>query len=83
MIFSTLAAMADYNDDVKFNQSPNAAYDKTTMEAKNTAGALTLTTETLTIGNRTIVVSDSDKFSVFVDGLINRTPFSVVEPNMR
>ena len=82
MIFETLAAMADYNDNKKFDNSPNVAYDKATMLALSVAGKLTLKSETLTVGSKTLNNSESDKYKFFVDGIMNRTPMATVQENM-
>ncbi len=82
MIFETLAAMSDYNDNLKFDNSPNVAYDKATMQALSTAGKLPLKSETLRVGNKILTNSEADKYKYFVDGIINRTPMAIVQENM-
>ena len=93
MIFETLAAMADYADDKKFNLSSTAAQAKTVLtDARNTgtktvidemtkAGVLTITSETLTVGGVTKTHEPLDYLNQHIVGIQNKTPRKTVEAN--
>jgi hypothetical protein len=93
MIFETLAAMADYVDDKKFNYSSDAAGAKTVLtDAKNTgaktvidgftaSGVLTVTSETLTIGGVERTNDPLNHLNQHITGIQDKTPRATVEGN--
>jgi hypothetical protein len=91
MIFETLAAMADYADDKKFNFSSSAAQAKATLEdVKSVAakvvvgdvtksGVMQYSNETLTVGGVVKVNNQGNWFNQHMIGLQKKTPRKVVE----
>jgi hypothetical protein len=94
MIFETLAAMADYADDKKFNFSSVASQAKATLDdVKSTAakvvvgpvtasGTMNFSSETLTVAGVTKVNKQNDWFNQHMVGLQKKTPRKVVEASM-
>ena len=83
MIFDTIAAMADYNNDKKFDANATQAQCKTVMTTKNSAGLLTLGSGTITVDSQTAkTLSDSDKFAIFTHAMLNKTPRALIESDM-
>jgi hypothetical protein len=92
MIFETLAAMADYADDKKFNFSSTAAQAKAVLaDVKQTSaaktviadvtksGAMQFSNETLIVGGVTKVNNQGDWFNQHMVGLQQKTPRKAVE----
>lgn len=91
MIFETLAAMADYADDKKFNFSSTAAQAKATLvDVKSTgakvvvnsitaSGTMPYSNETLTVAGVVKVNNQGDWYNQHMVGLQNKTPRKVVE----
>jgi hypothetical protein len=94
MIYETLAAMADYSGNEKFD------FTSTTTEAKavlddlrdgNTgglvdfataSGSLTMANEVLTIGSRTITNDKTAVMDDYIVGMQDKTPRKVLEDNI-
>lgn len=93
MIFETLAAMADYADDQKFNFSSDAAQAKNVItDARNTGtktvidemtkgGVLTVTSETITVAGVAKTHEPLDYLNQHILGIQNKTPRKTVEDN--
>lgn len=95
MIFETLAAMADYADDKKFNLSSTPVQAKATLvDVKNSttaktvvapmtvSGVMQFSNETLVVGGVTKVNNQGDWFNQHLVGLQKKTPRKVVEAAM-
>jgi len=83
MIFDTLAAMADYNNNNKFDTSATQEECKTVLENKNSAGLLTLADGTVRVDSLAAkTVSDADKYAIFAYAILNKTPRSSIEADL-
>lgn len=92
-IYETLAAMADYADDKKFNFSSDAAQAKTVLvdvdnEGTKTviddvtkAGVMDIANETLTVGGVEKVNNQFNNLNQHVAGIQAKTPRKTVEDN--
>ena len=82
MIFDTLAAMADYRNNLKFDLTATTAECKTEMLLKNAAGQFTMKDETLTVDGRTVTVNDANKLQYILRGLLVKTPLQTLNANL-
>lgn len=82
MILDTLAAIADYTENNKFDSGASVAECKTAITTKNTNGLLTTKEETLTIPGGTKTVSDSDKYKHILHGMLHRTPLQTLNSDI-
>ena len=82
MIFDTLAAMADYRDNHKFDFTATTTDCKNEMTLKNDAGQLPLKTETLTVDGRTVAVNDKNKLQYMLRGYLAKTPLQTLSADM-
>ena len=83
MIFDTLAAMADYRDNHKFDFTATTANCKSELVLKNDAGSLTLKTETLSVDGITKTVADKDKFKYLMEGMLKKTPLQTINADIK
>ena len=93
MIFETLAAMADWENDKKFNLNADAAQAKTILEdARNTgtktvidemtkSGVMTVTTETITVGGVTKTNDPLNYLNQHIAGIQSKAPRKTVDEN--
>jgi len=83
MIFETLAATSDWDDDKRFNFSPNTAACEATVTAESTAGKLTISDETVRVGGTKVMDNDqAARLSYYLRGLMVKTPRSQLESDM-
>lgn len=94
MIFETLAAMAQWNNNKKFDFTASAAQcranlvdvantgAKTVINAQTTSGVMLVTNETLTVNGVAKTNNQFDWFSQHVRGLETKAPRKVVEAAM-
>lgn len=83
MIFDTLAAMAEYNHNKKFDLTATTAQCKEIMVSKNAAGSFTMKSGSVTVdAARTYNVDDADKLKFFVQAMQTKTPLQVLSASM-
>lgn len=82
-ILETLAAQADYDDDVKFNDSADAAQCTTTITGIRDGGNSGIKNETLTGGPRTVTNDEAAKLAIFAKGIIDRTSLSQLDASLQ
>ena len=82
MIYETLAAMADRDDNLKFDGSPTVDELVTYLIALKDAGVLQTSYEYLTVGSTKQVDPGFQSLKHFLKGLMDRTSFSVVDDEM-
>ncbi len=83
MIFDTLAAMADYRNNLKFDLTATTAECRAELVLKNDAGSLTLKTETLSVDSISKNVADKDKIKYFMRGMLAKTPLQSLDADMK
>lgn len=93
MIYETLAAMADWANDKKFNLNADAAQAKTTLEdvantgvktviqEMTTAGIMAVANETLTVGGVTKTNNAFNNLNQHIAGIQTKAPRKIVEDN--
>lgn len=74
MILSTLAAMADYADDGKFDFDVSEADILTKIRALNATGNFPIITEKLTIGNKVVMTRTDQALKLHCHAVLNKTP---------
>lgn len=82
MIFETLAAMADLNNNSRIDNNATREECQETGELLNSQFKLPLVTETLTIGSITKVVNDANRLSYHIYAIQKKLPRSIVEPDL-
>ena len=78
MILTTLAAMADYANNGKYDHSATQAEILAKMQEMTAAGKLTAVEETLTIGSQTVKVRTSEGFAIAAEAIQNKTSEQIV-----
>ncbi len=93
MIFETLAAMADWQNDKKFDLDADAAQaksvltdarntgTKTVIEEMTTSGVMTVTSETITINGSSRTHDPLNYLNQHIAGIQNKTPRKTVDEN--
>jgi hypothetical protein len=93
MIFETLAAMADWENDKKFNLNADAAQAKsiltdarntgakTVIQEMTTSGVMTVTTETITINGVSRTNDPLNYLNQHIAGIQGKTPRKTVDAN--
>ena len=82
MILSTLAAMADYADDGKFDLDVSQADILTKIQALNSTGNFPLVAEKLTIGNKVVMVRTAEALQLACHAVLNKTPQQTVQDDI-
>lgn len=83
MIFDTLAAMASYDNNKKFDFAATRAQCKTAMTTRHNNGKLPLTESTITVDSHTPkTADDATKFSYFVKGILDKSAYSTISSNI-
>ena len=82
MIFSTLAAISDYDDDLRFNFSPSTSDCKSTIDTKSLAGQMSTKSETVRAGSRTIDNDESARLQHVVHAILNKVSRTEIEASV-
>ncbi len=88
MIYSTLAAIADYRDNNnnfrrnRFDNSAQLADDQAVIAERNVAGALTVASGTITHKGKTITDPTAAITAQMMDGILKRTPLAIVQKDL-
>lgn len=82
MIFETLAAIAEWNNNLKFDNNATREQCETTQTDLHDAGKLPLMTETLTWDSDSKTVSEATKYSHYIYAIQKKTPRSVIESDL-
>ena len=78
MIHSTLAAMADYSDDGKFDFDVSSAAVLAKIKELNATGNFPYIEEKLTVGNKIVMAHVARKLQLVADGVLAKTPMGTI-----
>jgi hypothetical protein len=82
LIYNTLAAMADHDNDNSFNSSPTVDEIVTFLTSLVTAGKLQTSYEYLDVGGTAVVDAGFQSLKFFLEGIMDNGQYSTISDSM-